>query len=218
MSAEGAQVHQSPRLSSSTGERQENERSRMTSEVVEAAHEKFKEQLLPTTVLDMVALVSAVVTTIALAPILGFSYGDLQEADKRFIKYYQINATKPCPMFECVSTSLAFGSALPASFAAFSLLSAVGTRCILAFALYLPPGPKQQLHDRLKPLVIFSITLLGVSAFLAPYGYYWAGFVILPIETADTSLWFWSGFWICCATPVLFVTLVTLYVIAKRTQ
>ena len=179
---------------------------------------KHHEELLPTAVLDMVALVGALMMTMALAPLLAFSHDDLKAADQRYWKHKYNTTETPTyadPRYK-PSQLMASSSSYAAAIAIIAILIAVGVRMTLAFATHLPPNTKQQLHAQMKPLVLLSMLLLATATFVAPMAYYWVGKVIMSVEYAESRTWQFAGGIIMIATLVLGALFICVFCSSRR--
>ena len=152
---------------------------------------------IPDGLMDILSFLSALIATIAMAPLIAFGYEDMNAADVRYLNYHTTNSSyfgkHP------VSSLVALFASWSGILSGMSLITIILVRCTLAMAktFNLPQDVMQSLHQRLKPCFYAGATFLIIAVISFPLGYYWLGWLVFQPDVVSGNLWKLSGGSLC---------------------
>jgi hypothetical protein len=149
--------------------------------------------------LDIVALVSALVATIAVSPLLSFGYDDMVAADARAL------VQNPSASPTSVSWGLAFWSSTGSSLNAFAVFCAVTVRLVGALGKDLPEEAHLPMQRYLRPVAKIAVVSAAIGIIWWIPALYYVGLVMLPSAVSGGAAWMCAGGWLMLATGFLLV-------------
>lgn len=155
---------------------------------------------------DLIALTSALITTMTSGPLLSFDYDAIARADERWVNT-TLGTAKALPENATpVSTGLALYSTYLLSIGAFSLFSSIIGRCVLCFYESCETASEQhELVLSVAPLIALAAVSLIVTIVMLPFPLYFAGWVVFKAQIVDVPSYYWAGAWLIMAVSLLLV-------------
>ena len=164
----------------------------------------------------MAIIVSVLIAAAGAAPLLAFSYDDVNAADARWNEGF--NGTGEHSVWGTehpVSMGLSLMSSLSASLGLWSTVSLVTARMFLSAEALRRVSTVEGcklLVTWMNPIAASGLCTLVVSCVGFIPSYYYAGFVAFPFAVASSPQFFYSGVWYMISTFILvFISLALVY-------
>jgi len=144
---------------------------------------------LPAEVFDLTALASAFVASLAVAPMLAFSYGDIKSADQRYQAFWANRTGGLGDGPQEVSSSLATSTSSSLALCIVSLIASLVVRIGLYFAEELATESMLVVRRLLIPLEACAVLSLVTGLVVSTFAFYWAGWVVYGEDLVGTAKW-----------------------------
>ena len=150
---------------------------------------KHKSFYLPAEIFDLTALASAFVASLAVAPMLAFSYDDIKSADQRYQAFWANRTGGLGDGPQEVSSSLATSTSASLALCIVSLIASLVVRMGLYFAEKLAIEPMLVVRRLLIPLEVCAVLSLLTGLIVGTYSYYWSGWVVYGENLVGSAKW-----------------------------
>jgi hypothetical protein len=144
---------------------------------------------LPAEIFDLTALASAFVASLAVAPMLAFSYDDIKGADSRYSAFWANRSSGLGDGAQVVSEGLAASTSSSLALCVVSLIASLVVRMGLHLAEKLATEPMAAVRKMLVPLEVFAILALLAGLIVATFSYYWSGWVVYAENLVGNTKW-----------------------------
>ena len=118
----------------------------------------------PAEIFDLIALAAAFITSLAVAPLLAFSFDDINRADKRYLEYWA-GTTGAVVNSQSVSKGLAAYSSASMALCLVSLIASLVVRMAFYYTDKLTFDSALAIRKRLIPLELCSVLPLVTALF-----------------------------------------------------
>jgi hypothetical protein len=152
-----------------------------------------KSFFLPAEIFDLTALTSAFVASLAVAPMLAFSYDDIKSADQRYQAFWANRTGGLGDGPQEVSSSLATSTSSSLALCIVSLIASVVVRMGLYFAEQLATQSMLVVRRLLIPLEVCAILSLVTGLVVSTFAYYWSGWVVYGEDMVGNVKWTSTG-------------------------
>ena len=164
---------------------------------------------MPLSVLDMLALVSALLMTISFAPLVSFSKDDIVAAAEAYANASKIEESTGGEIAGWTSVhmiagqdaeSFAYGMAMinaySLSMCGCALVCAVVARAGATMVVHVPAHLHGSLRMLLLPIMIIGFATLVIALLIFMMGLYFIGWVVFPEPVAASWGWVFAGGWL----------------------
>ncbi len=148
---------------------------------------------LPGEIFDLTALASAFVASLAVAPMLAFSYEDIQSADQRYAAYWANRTSGLGDGPQVVSEGLSGSTSASLALCVVSLIASLVVRMGLHLAEKLATEPMLVVRKLLIPLELCAVLALIAGLIVSTFSYYWSGWVVYSEKLVGTARWTFVG-------------------------
>ena len=173
---------------------------------------------VPLTVLDMLALVAALLLTMAMAPLGAFNHDDIVAADLRWASQPR-GANSSAPMMQAMlgdgAHTISYGISGFCAWCSIgfliSIFCIISVRVGVSLTHYVPPALRATYMRLLRPLLWLALLTFTLGSCLFMVGLYFIGWVVLPAEVASDWGWTASGSAFIMFSIVLFAYLAVIF-------
>ena len=158
---------------------------------------------LPAEIFDLIALSAAFIASLAVTPLLAFSYEDLGRADKRYFSYWA-NSTGDVVDSQAVSKGLSGYTSASLGLCVVSMIASLVVRMGFYFTDKLTADSAIAIRRRLIPLEVCSVLPLVTALIVVTFSFYWSGWVVYAENLAGTPNWFCPGIIVIVCLVLIF--------------
>jgi len=148
---------------------------------------------LPAEIFDLTALASAFVASLSVAPMLAFSYADIQNADQRYYAFWANKTGSLGEGTQVVSYGLSASTSASLALCVVSLIASLVVRMGLHLAEKLATEPMLVVRKLLIPLEVCAVLSLIAGLIVMTFSYYWSGWVVYAENLVGNNNWTYTG-------------------------
>lgn len=149
----------------------------------------------------------------AVAPLLAFSYDDINRADKRYLEY-RAGTTGDVVNSQSVSKGLAAYSSASMALCIVSLIASLVVRMAFYYTDKLTFDSALAIRKRLILFELCSVLPLVTALIVVTFSYYWSGWVVYSENLVSVPSWYCIGLVViaCLVLIVFYGGYVALYI------